>query len=122
MSRSPTWSIPTAGCSPLGAEVLQGHRSTLLAHLGNISYRLGKEVPFDRMAGAFEGDAMFRESFEAMKRHLADTGQVELANTPCRLGRMLTFDAEAEKFVEAPDADRLLGQSYRAPFVVPERV
>lgn len=106
----------------LGAEILEGHRSTLLAHLGNISYRLGKEVPFDRMTGQFEGDAVFRESFEAMKRHLAETGQVELGNTPCRLGRMLTFDAEAEKFVAAPDANRLLTQSYRGEFVVPERV
>lgn len=106
----------------LGAEILEGHRSTLLAHLGNISYRLGKEVSFDRVAGEFEGNEIFQESFEAMKRHLGDTGKVELANTPCRLGRMLTFDAEAEKFVEAPDANQLLGQSYRAPFVVPERV
>ena len=32
----------------LGAEILEGHRSTLLAHLGNISYRLGEDVPFDR--------------------------------------------------------------------------
>jgi hypothetical protein len=106
----------------LTAEILEGHRSTLLAHLGNISYRLGKDVPFDGMAGVFEGDAMFRDSFEAMKRHLADTGQVELANTPCRLGRMLTFDAEAEKFVGAPDANEFLIRPYRSPFVVPERV
>jgi len=106
----------------LGAEILEGHRSALLVHLGNISYRLGKELPFDRMAGEFEGDAMFRESFEAMKRHLADTGQVELAGTPCRLGRMLKFDAQAEKFIEAPDANQLLSQSYRGAFVVPERV
>jgi hypothetical protein len=106
----------------LGAEILEGHRSTLLAHLGNISYRLGQEVPFGRMAGEFEGDAMCRESFEAMKRHLADTGQVELAKSPCRLGRMLRFDAESEQFVDAPDANQLLSQSYRAPFVVPERV
>ena len=106
----------------LGAEILEGHRSALLVHLGNISYRVGKEVPFDRMAGEFEGDAMFRESFEAMKRHLADTGQVELAGTPCRLGRMLKFDAQAEKFIEAPDANQLLSQSYRGAFVVPERV
>lgn len=74
------------------------------------------------IAGEFEGDALFRESFEAMRRHLADTGQVELASTPCRLGRLLTFDVEAEKFVEAPDANQLLSQSYRGPFVVPERV
>ena len=106
----------------LTAEILEGHRSTLLAHLGNISYRLGKDVPLDRMAGACEGDTMFRESFEAMKRHLAGGGQVELANTPCRLGRMLTFDAEAEKFVGFPDANQLLSRPYRAPFEVPERV
>lgn len=106
----------------LGAEILEGHRSALLVHLGNISYRLGQAVPFDRMAGQFEGDAMFRESFEAMQRHLADTRQVELGNAPCRLGRMLTFDAEAERFVEAPDANQLLTDSYRGAFVVPERV
>jgi len=106
----------------LGAEILEGHRSAMLVHLGNISYRLGQEVPFDRMAGQFEGDAVFRESFEAMKRHLADTGQVELAKTPCRLGRMLAFDAGAEKFVDAPDANQLLSRSYRGAFVVPERV
>jgi predicted dehydrogenase len=106
----------------LGAEILEGHRSAMLVHLGNISYRLGEEVPFARMAGQFEGDAVFRESFEAMRRHLADTGRVELASTPCRLGRLLTFDAEAEKFVGAPDANQLLSQSYRGAFVVPERV
>jgi len=34
----------------------------------------------------------------------------------------LTFDAEAEKFVDDPDANQLLSQSYRGPFVVPEQV
>jgi len=63
-----------------------------------------------------------RESFEDIKRHLADTGRVELADTPCRLGPMLTFDARAEKFVEAPDANELLGRAYRDPFVVPQQV
>ena len=29
----------------LNGEILEGHRSSLLAHLGNISYRLGKNVP-----------------------------------------------------------------------------
>jgi hypothetical protein len=68
------------------------------------------------------GNAMFQESFESMKRHLAGTGQVELAATPCRLGRTLTFDGESERFVDAPDANQLLTQSYRDSFVVPERV
>ncbi|NUQ62588.1 MAG: hypothetical protein HUU20_08870 [Pirellulales bacterium] len=41
----------------LNAEILEGHRSTLLAHLGNISYRLGEQVPFGMPAKAFSGDA-----------------------------------------------------------------
>jgi len=35
---------------------------------------------------------------------------------------MLKCDAQAEKFIEAPDANQLLSQSYRGAFVVPERV
>ncbi len=106
----------------LHAEILEGHRSALLAHLGNISYRLGEDVPFDRLTKTFDGDTMFRESFEDMKRHLADTGRMELANSTCRLGRTLSFDAQAEKFVGAPDANQLLSRPYRGPFVVPEQV
>jgi predicted dehydrogenase len=106
----------------LRAEILEGHRSALLAHLGNISYRLGEDVPFDRLTEAFGDDRTFRESFEDMKRHLADTGRVELANSTYRLGRTLSYDAQAERFVGAPDANQLLSRPYRAPFVVPEQV
>jgi len=106
----------------LNAEILEGHRSTLLAHLGNISYRLGEDVPFDRLTKSFDGDKMFRESFEDMKRHLVDAGPLELANSTYRLGRTLSFDAQAEKFVGAPDANQLLSRPYRGPFVVREQV
>jgi hypothetical protein len=34
----------------------------------------------------------------------------------------LTFDAEAERFIEAPEANQLLTHSYGGAFVVPERV
>ena len=106
----------------LHAEILEGHRSTLLAHLGNISYRLGEDVPFDRLTKTFDGDKMFRESFEDMKRHLADAGRLELANSTYRLGRMLQFDPQEEKFLGAPEANQLLSRPYRGPFVVPESV
>jgi len=106
----------------LTAEILEGHRSALLAHLGNISYRLGEEVPFDRLTKPFGGDAIFHEAFEDMKRSLVDGGQLELAKSTCRLGRRLSFDAEAEQFVAAADANRLLSRPYRGPFVVPKRV
>ena len=106
----------------LHAEILEGHRSTLLTHLGNISYRLGQDVPFDRLTKPFNGDEIVRQSFEDMKRHLAGDAGLDLANTTCRLGRRLQFDAEAEKFVGADDANQLLSRPYRGPFVVPEEV
>ena len=106
----------------LTAEILEGHRTTQLVHLGNISYRLGQDVPFDRLPKSFDGDELFRQSFEDVKRHLADAGGVDLANSTYRLGRTLPFDAQSEKFVGAPDANQLLSRPYRGPFVVPERV
>ncbi len=106
----------------LTAEILEGHRSVLLAHLGNISYRLGQDVPFNKQTKTFDGDKTFHESFEDMKRHLADTGRLDLANSTYRLGRTLQFDAQAEKFVAAPDADQRIRRPYRSPFVVPDQV
>ncbi len=106
----------------LRADILEGHRSTMLAHLGNISYRLGEQRPFDALGKTFDGDTMIREAFESMKRHLADAGKAPLAQLKCRLGRSLQWDAEGERFVADPEADQLLTRPYRRPFVVPTQV
>ena len=59
----------------LNAEILEGHRSAMLGHLGNISYRLGEDVPFNRGRPRPSATTRpFHESFEDMKRHLADAG------------------------------------------------
>jgi predicted dehydrogenase len=106
----------------LNGEILEGHRSAMLAHLGNISYRLGKNVPFNKETKAFGDDKMAYESFEDMKRHLVDLASLELNTAEYRLGRPLQFDARAEKFIGSPDADRMLSRPYREPFVLPEQV
>jgi hypothetical protein len=53
--------------------------------------------------------------------HLA-SGLAHLGNIAYRMGRVLTFDPASEKFVNDPDADKLLTRNYRAPYVVPEIV
>jgi len=106
----------------LNGEILEGHRSALLAHLGNISYSLGEEVPFDKQTKAFGQDKLAREAFDDMRRHLANDAGLELSGTAYRLGRMLRFDARSEKFVGDADANRMLTRPYREPFVVPEQV
>jgi hypothetical protein len=46
-----------------------------------------------------------------------------LANISYRVGRSLTFDGAAEKFVKDPEADALLTRKeYRKPYVIPENV
>jgi hypothetical protein len=45
-----------------------------------------------------------------------------LANISYRVGRRLTVDRAAWRFVNDPEADRLLTRAYRAPYIVPEQV
>jgi len=45
-----------------------------------------------------------------------------LANISYRLGRELTFDGAAEKFVKDKEADKMLTREYRKPYIVPEVV
>jgi len=106
----------------VNGEILEGHRSALLAHLGNISYRLGTEVPFDRRTKTFDGDATACEAFDDMKRHLVDDAGLEPTGTAYRLGRALDFDAQAEKFLGDPEADGMLTRPYRRPFVMPTEI
>jgi predicted dehydrogenase len=44
-----------------------------------------------------------------------------LANISHRLGRGLKFEGDTEKFINDPEADALLTQKYRDPYVVPEK-
>jgi len=104
----------------LNVEILEGHRSALLAHLGNISYRLGEEIPFDKPTQTLGSDTLADAALEDLKRHLADAATLDLAGTAYRVGRTLHFDARAEKFVGDAEAERMLTRPYRGPFVMPE--
>jgi predicted dehydrogenase len=101
----------------LNADVLEGHLSASLCHLANISYRLGELRPItkDDPFTSEEGN----ETFNRTRKHLADNG-VDLAKTQVHVGRTLSFDPAKEKFVNDPEADKLLTREYRKPFVVPE--
>ena len=59
----------------LNCDIEEGHRSSALAHIANISYKLGRELKFDGATETFVGDA---------------------------------------------EANALLKDTYRAPFVVPD--
>ncbi len=104
----------------LNAEIAEGHLTSLLCHIGNISYRLGEDASFVHSPSLLDSDALAGEAWGSMRQHLTDVTDMNLDEAKYRLGRALTFDAQEEKFVNDDDANRLLACSCREPFVVPE--
>ncbi len=102
----------------LAADVLEGHLSSALCHLGNISYRLGSRVPLAEAQSRLAANSELAATFERVRDHLEDNG-VSLENTPLLMGEILAVDPVRESFVNQPTADGMLTREYRAPFVVP---
>jgi len=105
----------------LNADILEAHLSSALCHLGNISYRLGRQVPFDSQPKEFAINNTVSDSMMAVLENTKAIGVDPAKSTFC-LGPVLKFDPAKEKFIDNPQADLLLTRPYRAPFVVPEQV
>jgi hypothetical protein len=105
----------------LQADILEGHFSSALCHLGNISYRMGWEVPFNYEAKALGDCPIVRASLKTILDNTLALG-VNPAKSTFRLGPKLYFNAAREKFDDNPAANVLLSRPYREPFVVPEKV
>jgi len=106
----------------LNAEILEGHRSAALGHLGNISYRLGTAQPLGSVDDPFGKVDAANESFHRFRDHLNANGVGP--KTPYLMGPSLTFDSKTERFkgAGADKANPMLTRRYRAPFVVPNEV
>ena len=103
----------------LNADIEEGHYSSALCHMGNISYRLGGEMKteaaMERMAGVGTTDNA-KETFQRTLDHLSSNG-VNPENI--QVGLDLAFDPKTETFEGNADANTMLTREYRAPFVVP---
>jgi predicted dehydrogenase len=107
--------------SELNADILEGHYSSALCHLANISYRLGEKVPFNPQTKAFGDNKEAYETLARMEEHLTSNG-LKLNDENYLLGRQLAVDVPKETFVGDAEANGMLTREYRAPFVVPEKV
>jgi hypothetical protein len=104
----------------LNADILEGHLSSALCHLGNVSYRLGTEQPSIKDS-AVAGNKEAAEALARMEQHLKDN-KVELDKTPLRVGRKLKINNGTESFVNDKEADKLLTREYRKGFEVPSKI
>src|SRR5262249_42294714 len=102
----------------LHADILEGHLSSAMCHLGNISYRLGKQTPLGSQSQAFNGDKAATETFAKLVEHLKEN-KLPLDETKYHLGRKLTLEPKSETFVDDKEADKMLTREYRKGFEVP---
>ena len=105
----------------LNGDIEEGHLSSALCHLGNISYLLGQRISASETRerlGAITSREDVQGTFDRTVTHLKENG-VDVDTIQIQLGDVLKIDPETEKFVGNSQADALLTREYRAPYVVP---
>ena len=109
--------------SDLTAPIVEGHVSSALSHLPNISQQSGDLLKLSEAERRLSGPSSFGEAFSRMITHLKTNG-VDLNRTPLRVGSVLTLDPITERFTgpNAEAATLLARRKARTPFVVPELV
>ncbi len=118
--------VRSRNVSDLRADVLEGHLSTALVHMANISYRLGAEHSAEEAREAIQDrgrDAM--DAFGRLQEHLAANG-VDLSKSRFVVGPWLEMDPSSERFSGDSETVRHANEfargHYRNPFVVSENV
>jgi predicted dehydrogenase len=107
----------------LTADIENGHLSSALCHLGNISYLLGEDVSSPEALSRLKGFASqdnVGETLDRVLAHLAEN-EVDIKTAKLRIGAQLKLDPKSETFPGNERANALLTRQYRAPFVVPAR-
>jgi predicted dehydrogenase len=104
----------------------EGHYSTSLCHLGNISYLAGSEKANAELADAVASNLVTKEAYWRTLDHLK-ANEVDLDQTKPTVGPLLTVDAKREMLVhadkviaDAANNSPIRKRTGRAPFVVPE--
>jgi len=109
--------------SDLKTDILEGHLSTSICHMGNISYQTGQRQPVEVLMDRIRSNENLHRVFEDMRVHLSKHG-VDLEKEQIIIGRGLTMDSRNERFTgkNSELANLFLKDSYREPFIIPENI
>jgi predicted dehydrogenase len=113
--------VRKGACGELHADVEEGHLSSCLVHLAQISYRLGhRNTPDDSWTRMPEGPG--RQELELALKRIDRTlaaRSFQQAAGQVQVGAELKWDTSAERIVNHRAANQLLARTCRAPFIVP---
>jgi predicted dehydrogenase len=101
----------------LNAEIAEGHLSTAICHVGNLSYRLGRTASLPEQRQRVGDTPCWRQMHDRYVQYLGDLGVDPNTST---LGPWLQCDAKDERIKDDPKANELVKGFYRQPFTVPE--
>jgi len=103
----------------LNAPMKIAHYSAALAHLANISYRLGQPASWEECVAAMGGNEILQKRMENVHKEVQKvlTG-VDWKNYRFTLGESLTICNETETFPGNDRANALLGRKGRKPYFV----
>ncbi len=120
------WGAFIAACRAGKPEMANGnaldaHNSSVLGHLMNNSYRLGKKVPFNSKAGRFGDNAEAHEHFMKLHAIMRDGVGVPEDGAEYIVGPWLTFDPKTERHTGEyrNEANALLQDPHSPGFEVP---
>jgi predicted dehydrogenase len=101
----------------LHLDIEDGHQSSALAHLGNVSWALGEAVELGTRPSLATDDKRVAQTFETFEAHLK-ANNVDFAQTKLKLGRVLELDPKTELSSD-PEANKLFTREYRKGFELP---
>ncbi len=101
--------------------IRHGHHAACLAHLANVSYRLGKAMKTAEVAERLQGDKLGQELFAEFQKNLA-ANAINIDAQPIIAGPWLDFDPATHRFTGefATEANQLCEEEYAAGFELPE--
>jgi len=105
--------------SSLNADIEEGHWSSALCHLGNISLRLGELIAAPEMESAIQsqgGDASIQDTWNRTAEHLAENSVTDYS---VQMGPKLELDPVSESFLGDKAPNHWLTREYRAPYIIP---
>jgi hypothetical protein len=101
----------------LHLDIEEGHLSSALAHLGNVSWALGEPVEPGKRPTLAAAEPHVRGTWESFEQHLGEQ-EIDYAATNLRLGRELVIDPKTERTTDAA-ANALFTREYRKGFELP---
>jgi hypothetical protein len=107
--------------SDLNADIREGHLSSAMCHMGNVSHLLGAAKSREEINASLKVNAAAKETYDRLCTHL-EANEIDAKAANLSMGPWINMDPKTERFVDDDAANGFLAREYREGFVVPSEV